>query len=77
MAVVQCTLILAFGCFSSKPQPTSSFYYIAGIAIPRRDSYVDLGITVSHGLSFDLHINNNVWKALQRVGTLFRGFLSR
>jgi hypothetical protein len=61
---------------SSKPQPASSIYDIDGIAIPRRDSYVDLGITVSSGLSFDLNINNIVSKARQRVGTLFCGFLS-
>jgi hypothetical protein len=62
---------------SSKPQPASRIYYIDGVAIPCRDSHVDLGITVSNDLSFELHINNIVSKARQRVGTLFRGFLSR
>jgi ribonuclease P/MRP protein subunit RPP40 len=62
---------------SSKPQPASRIYYIDGMAIPCRDSHVDLGITVSNDLSFELHINNIVSKARQRVGTLFRGFLSR
>jgi hypothetical protein len=42
-----------------------------------RDSYDDLGITVSCGLLFDLHINNMVSKARQRVETLFRGFPAR
>jgi hypothetical protein len=63
--------------FSSKPQPASRNYYIDGVAVSCRDIHVDLGITVSSALSFELHIDNIVSKARQRVGTLFRGILSR
>jgi hypothetical protein len=62
---------------SSKLQPASNIYYIDGIAIPCRDFYVDLGMAVSCGLSFDQHIHSIVSQARQRVGTSFRGFLSR
>jgi hypothetical protein len=48
-----------------------------GVAIPYRDPHVDLGIIVSKDMSFELHINNFVSKAQQRVSTLFRGFHSR
>jgi hypothetical protein len=61
---------------SSKPQNTLSNYYIDGIAILCRDSYVVLGITVNGDFLFHLHINNIVSKARQRVCTLFRGILS-
>ena len=62
---------------SGKTQPTSRIYYINGMAIPCHNSYSDLGITVSNGLSFEQHINSIVSKARQRVSTLFRGFISR
>jgi ribonuclease P/MRP protein subunit RPP40 len=62
---------------SGKLQPTSRTYYIDGMAIPCHNSYVDLGITVTNGLSFELHVNNIVSKARQRSSTLLRGFISR
>jgi hypothetical protein len=62
---------------TSKPQPVLYIYLINDIAISRRDSHVDLGITISSDLSFDTHINGIVSKARQRVSTLLRGFLSR
>jgi ribonuclease P/MRP protein subunit RPP40 len=52
-------------------------YFINGVAIPCQNSYVDLGVTVTSNLSFELHINNIVSKARQRISTLFRGFLTR
>jgi ribonuclease P/MRP protein subunit RPP40 len=62
---------------TSKPQPVLYIYLINNIAISRRDSHVDLGITISSDLSFDTHINGIVSKVRQRVSTLLRGFLSR
>jgi hypothetical protein len=38
---------------------------------------MDLGVTMSINVLFNLHINNIVAKALQRVSTLFRGFITR
>jgi hypothetical protein len=60
-----------------KAQPASRIYCIDGVAIACRDSFVDLGITVSNDLSLELHINSIVSEARQCVNTLFRGFLSR
>ena len=62
---------------SSSSHTTLFTYFIAGVAVPRYNSYFDLGITISSDLSFDQHINGIVSKAQQRVGILFRGFLSR
>ena len=62
---------------SSSSNTTLFTYFIDGVAVPRHNSYVDLGITISSDLSFDQHINNIVSKARQRVSILFRGFLSR
>jgi hypothetical protein len=55
----------------------SSAYNINGVAVPQRNDYVDLGVTISGNLSFDTHINNIVSKARLRVSTLFRGFVTR
>jgi hypothetical protein len=55
---------------TSKPQPVLYIYLINDIAISRRDSHVDLGITISSDLSFDTHINGIVSKARQRVSIL-------
>ena len=52
-------------------------YYINGVTIPCHNSYVDLGVAVTSNLSFELHINNIVSKARQRISILFRGFLTR
>jgi hypothetical protein len=52
-------------------------YFINGVAIPCQNSYVDLGVTVTSNLSFELHINNIVSKARQRISILFRGFPTR
>jgi hypothetical protein len=52
-------------------------YFINGVAISCQNSYVDLGVTVTSNLSSELHINNMVSKARQRISTLFRGFLTR
>jgi hypothetical protein len=46
------------------------------VVIPSRDSHVDQGITVNNDFSFELHVNNIVSKAWQRIGTFFHGFLS-
>ena len=52
-------------------------YFIKGQCINISSNILDLGITISSDLSFQLHINNIVAKARQRVSTLFRGFTSR
>jgi hypothetical protein len=52
------------------------FYSFLGIivAIPCQTSYVDLGVTVISNLSFELHINNMVSRARQRI--LYQYFVS-
>lgn len=62
---------------SRNSRPTCHDYFINGLVIPRHNSYVDLGVTISSDLSFEQHINNIVSKARQRSSILFRGFLSR
>jgi ribonuclease P/MRP protein subunit RPP40 len=62
---------------SVKHQPILRDYFIDGISILHKDSYVDLGITIANSLSFEAHINGIVCKARQRVSTLFRGFITR
>jgi hypothetical protein len=62
---------------SRKAQPILYAYYINGLAIPRQNCFVDLGVTVSSNLSFEQHINSTVSKARQRTSIIFRGFISR
>ena len=52
-------------------------YYFDGTILTVVDSTRDLGVEVDVDLSFDQHISNIVSKASSRVGTLFRGFISR
>ena len=52
-------------------------YYFDGTILNVVDSTRDLGVEVDVDLSFDQHISNIVSKASSRVGTLFRGFISR
>jgi hypothetical protein len=58
-------------------QPRPSQYFINGVAIPQRNDFLDLGVTITNNLSFEAHINNIVSKARQRISTLFRGFITR
>ena len=62
---------------SAANRPRSSLYFINGIAIPQRSEQVDLGVTITSCLSFDVHINKIVSKARLRTSTLFRGFVTR
>jgi hypothetical protein len=62
---------------SVKSEPAQLSYYINGIPVPRRNSTVDLGVTICSNLSFETHISNIVSKARQRLSILFRGFLTR
>jgi hypothetical protein len=52
-------------------------YCIGGIPIPRQNSNVDLGVTITDELTFEAHINCIISKARQRLSAIFRGFLSR
>jgi hypothetical protein len=62
---------------SIKHQPILRDYFIDGISILHKDSYVDLGITIANSLSFEVHINGIVCKARHRFSTLFREFIIR
>jgi hypothetical protein len=57
--VEQC-LVLSI---STKSVPDQSQYYISCIPVLRRNSSVDLGVTISHDLSFDSHVNIVVSRA--------------
>jgi hypothetical protein len=64
---------------SIKHQPILRDYFIDGISILHKDTYVDLGITIANSLSFEAYINGIVglYKARQRVSTVFRGLITR
>jgi hypothetical protein len=62
---------------STHREPAHVVYYIDDSPIPRQNATIDLGVTVCSDLSFETHIDNIVSKARQRVGVLFRGFLTR
>lgn len=62
---------------ATHPKPVHDVYYIDDSPVPRQNSTIDLGVTICSDLSFETHINNIVFKARQRVGVLFRGFLTR
>jgi hypothetical protein len=63
---------------SSRVSPSTYSYSIHGISIPHQaTSCVDLGVTISHNLNFNDHINGIVSRARQRISILFRGFASR
>jgi len=55
----------------------SNKYYLNGALLTNNVNVLDLGITISDGLSSNVHINNIVHRALQRSSTLFHGFASR
>ena len=55
----------------------ASNYFINNVKLLNADSVVDLGILTDNVLSYHAHIHNIVVKATQRVGVLFRGFMSR
>jgi hypothetical protein len=61
----------------NKGRPVNKAYYIDDCLLPNSVEAVDLGITISHDLSFNSHINKIVAKAHQRGSTFFRGFTSR
>ena len=69
----KCTVLIV----SNKSSISNRSYFINGICIDASTHVRDLGITISSNLSFQLHINNIVAKARQRVSALFRGFISR
>ena len=54
-----------------------SNYFINNVQISSKDVVADLGVQVDSGLSYRIHISNIVARATQRVGILFRGFLTR
>jgi hypothetical protein len=62
---------------STKSVPDQPQYFINGVPVLHRNSSVDLGVTISHDLSFDSHVNIVVSRARQRLSVLFRGFSTR
>jgi len=55
----------------------SNKYYLNGVLLTNNVNVLDLGITISADLSYNVHINNIVARALQRSSTLFRCFATR
>lgn len=72
--VIKCYVLTVF---NSRIAPSPHVYYINGLAVPTCTSNGDLGITMSHDLSYKAHINNIVARAYQRQSTLLRGFTTR
>ena len=54
-----------------------SVYFINNTQLISTNSFTDLGIDTDNALSYHNHIANIVSKASQRVGILFRGFMTR
>jgi hypothetical protein len=53
-------------------------YFIHSISISNHNTlFVDLGVTISHNLAFEDHINCIIRRARQRANVLFRGLASR
>jgi len=55
----------------------SSSYAINNMPLLSTNSIIDLGVEVDSNLSYHSHIVNIAAKATQRVGVLFRGFVTR
>jgi len=62
---------------TTKRKNINNSYYLNGLLLCNNSHVVDLGISISSDLTFNLHINNIVAKAFQRTSILFRGFSSR
>ena len=54
-----------------------SVYFINNTQLVSTNSFIDLGIDTDSSLSYHNHISSIVSKAAQRVGILFRGFMTR
>lgn len=70
-------LIYANVLFSPYPPPSARHTLtiaLAVIPIPRQNFNVDLGITITDKLSFETHIDSNVFEARPRISVIFRGF---
>ena len=55
----------------------SPCYVINNMILINTDLITDLGVEVDSDLSYHAHIVSIVGKATQRVGILFRGFVTR
>jgi len=62
---------------SKRKDVGSSGYFINNTLLVTIDSVIDLGIQFNSNLSYQTHISNIVSKASQRVGILFRGFVTQ
>jgi hypothetical protein len=62
---------------STKSIPKQLKYYINGIPVFRRNSSVDLGVTISDDFLFGSRVDNVMSKALQRLNLLFLGLLTQ
>ena len=56
---------------------TNSVYDINDVRIPEVQSVKDLGLKYDADLKFDDYISNITGRAYQRIGLIFRGFVSR
>ena len=52
-------------------------YCINNCTISDEDVVTDLGVDIDIGLKYDVHIDNIIKKARQRISLIFRGFQSR
>lgn len=66
-----------FSISNSRIPITNRMYFINGVVLTCSGKVVDLGIEITHNLSFKSHIVSFVSKAYQRLSLLFRGFVTR
>ena len=60
-----------------RSHPGSNIYYLNEVLLTESVNVLDLGISISAYLSYNVHSNNIVAKALQQSSIFFRGFASR
>ena len=66
-----------FLCISRSLLSSQSVYFINNVPIVSASSVSDLGVTINHDLTFNLHINTIVSRAHGRLSVFLRGFVTR
>ena len=66
-----------FLCITRSSLSSQSVYFINNVPIVSASSVSDLGVTINHDLTFNLHINNIVSRAQGRLSVFLRGFVTR
>ena len=73
--ILKCFILSILSRSCKIPSPRS--YFINNVLLKTQSEATDLGIIMSHDLSFKTHISSIVAKAYSRQSVLFRGFVTR